>query len=325
MKRHWLRYGLMIGMIATVLALGGGVLAQDGGTVAFTNLSDGATVSSLTTLVGTVSFPDFLKYEIFLKSGDTLFWVANSHSPVVNGNLARLDPRVFQSGTYQLVVREVHSDSNYTDVTGPTITLENPNGAPLPYYPEVEPSFLYASGKFAVVRAKNCAGEDFFFDYTSPQGSGDAGDILLPGKSGEVICRFSDFTLRPAHYSGTAKGGAQSKGTPIEFDAQAGHVYEIVYLGGGLPATVQEVSPDPMTPAEAPQETPRPTDTPAPAETPAATTEATAAPTATSQPILPTTGDTAGGNVSLFALIAVVLILFLIGGGILAARRRSAS
>ncbi|RME43701.1 MAG: hypothetical protein D6796_12780, partial [Caldilineae bacterium] len=82
----------MIVVIAAALAMGGGVQAQDTGTVAFTNLSDGATVSSLTTLVGTVSFPDFLKYEIFLQSGDTLFWVANAHSPVVNGNLARLDP-----------------------------------------------------------------------------------------------------------------------------------------------------------------------------------------------------------------------------------------
>ncbi|MFQ5578571.1 MAG: hypothetical protein ACE5G8_16455, partial [Anaerolineae bacterium] len=207
MKTHPFRYVVVTGVTALMLLLAGGaagILAQDAGTVEFANLPDGTVVSSLTTLSGTIDFADFLKYEIFLKAGDSLQWVANSHSPVANGNLARLDPRVFQSGTYQLLVRQVHSDSNYTDVPGPTITIENPNGGPLSYYPEVEPSFLYPSEKFALVRARNCAGEDFFFDYTSPEGSGSAGDMLLPGKSGDTICRFADFTLIPAHYSGTA-------------------------------------------------------------------------------------------------------------------------
>jgi hypothetical protein len=314
MKNKSLRDTLVVVVIMLLLVVSGsvGVLAQDTGTVEFTNLPEGATISSLTTMAGTITFPDFLKYEIFLKSGkDNLAWVANSHSPVVNGNLARLDPRMFVSGSYQVVVREVHKDSNYSEVLGPTINIDNPNGAPLPYYPEIEPSFLYPAEGLALIRARNCAGEDFFFDYASPLHSGSAGEMLLSGKPNGSICIFSDFVVLPAEYRGTAKGGAQATGAPLGFVAEVGKIYELTYFGGGHRIEVHEIPGDAKTGAEAP--------TTPPTATKAAAAPAPA-PTQTND-ILPITGNRFEGS-SAFALVSIVLIIFLIGGGILAARRR---
>jgi len=301
-------------IILLVILGGAGVLAQDTGTVEFTNLPDGATVSELTTLTGSINFPDFLKYELFLKSGKQLLWVANSHSPVTDGGLARLDPSVFPSGSYQLIVREVHPDSNYIDVPGPTISIDNQT--PAPYYPEVEPSFLYPADGYALVRARNCAGEDFFFDYQSPLGSGSAGEVTMPGKSGDTICIFSDFILIPAEYRGKAKGGAQTEGQPIGFLAEVGKVYDLTYVGGGHRIVVQEIPGDSKTEtaASAPSYA-----TPAPTKAPA---EASPAPTKapTPKPVLPITGQ--NDSASIFGIVAIVLIAVLIGGGILAARRK---
>ncbi len=320
MKKHLF---FVSALIILLLALGGAsVLAQNTGTVEFSNLPDGATVSELTTLTGTIEFPDFLKYEIFLKNGHQLTWVANSHSPVKNGGLARLDPRVFASGSYQVIVREVHPDSNYVDVPGPTITIDNQS--PAPYYPEVEPSFLYPAEGYALVRARNCAGEDFFFDYQSPDGSGSAGEVNMPGKSGDTICIFSDFILKPAEYRGTAKGGAQNSGQPIEFLAEAGKVYDLTYVGNGNRIVVQEIPGDSVSEtASGGPEYVEPTKAPATAM-PAATKKPVAAPTkaATPKPMLPITGQTGGGAPVWFGIGALALLAILIGGGVLAAKKR---
>lgn len=322
MKKHLF---LILTLIILLLALGGAsALAQNTGAVEFTNLPDGATVSELTTLTGTIDFPDFLKYELFLKNGHQLTWVANSHSPVKNGGLARLDPSVFSSGSYQVIVREVHPDSNYVDVPGPTITIDNQS--PAPYYPEVEPSFLYPAEGYALVRARNCAGEDFFFDYQSPEGSGSAGEVSMPGKSGDTICIFSDFILKPAEYRGTAKGGAQNSGQPLEFLAEAGKVYDLTYVGNGHHIVVQEIPGDSVTEtASGGSEYVEPAKASATA-TLAATKKPAAAPTkaATPRPILPITGQTPG-SASIFGIGAIVLLAILIGGGVLAAKKRKHS
>lgn len=319
------RYALiLIISLLAIFVLGGSALAQDGGTVAFTNLSDGDTVSGLTTLTGTINFPDFMKYEIYLKSGSGMIWSGNSYSPVVDGNLVRLDPRVFNSGSYQIVVRKVNNDSNYTDTMGPTITINNPNGGALPYYPEVEPSFLYVSDQYALIRARNCAGEEFHFDYTSPQNFRSSGDVMMPGKVVENgICVFSDFAVIPGEYRGTAKGGAQTKDQPITVTAEAGKVYELLYLGGGHRIDIVEIAADSpvaeMSEAAEPaaQTTAVAVKTPTPAPVP---------PTAVAQPtkveeMLPTTGNILEGK-SVFALIALLLIIGLIVGGVMAARKQ---
>lgn len=313
-------------VLVLLLTIGGSVLADDGGTVELTNLSEGATVSTLTTLTGTINFPEFMKYEIFLKTGGSMIWMANSHTPVFNGNLARLDPRVFNSGSYQVVVRKVKKDSNYTDFNGPTITINNPNKTALPYYPEVEPSFLYASTDYAILRAKNCAGEEFHFDYTSPQDFRSSGDVTLPGRVSETgICPFADFALVPGEYRGTAKGGAQTSGAPIGFVAEATKVYDLTYLGGGTRIEVHETTADAKV-AAAPAATAE-TGKKAPAAVVAPATVAPVAPTAApiatakAEAMLPTTGNILN-QTSIFGGIALVLIAALVVGGILATRKQ---
>lgn len=311
-----------------VLTVGSVSMAQNPGTVTFSNLAEGDTVSTLTTLTGTINFDDFLKYEIFLKSGDSIVWVANSHSPVIDGNLARLDPRMVQSGTYQLLVREVHSDSNYLDFIGPTVTIDNPNDVPLPYYPEIEPSFLYPSETLAVIRAANCTSEDFHFDYTSPQDFKSAGEYLLPGKTETSICTFVDFAVIPGEYRGTAKGGGQTQGVPLEFLTKPGKVYQINYYGpgaGGDQVVFGQATADDPQAASATVTEPAPapavaTDTPA---APTAEPTAAPAPVATEAPILPVSGNAnSSGPVTAFTWGAVLLIIFLVGTGIFAAQKK---
>jgi len=338
MKSHPLRYAkIIVGLILLLLAAANSVVvsAQERAGVEFTNVREGETISRLTTLTGTVNFPDFLKYEIFLKSGDNLIWAGNSYSRIVNGNLIRLDPRVFASGPYQLLVRQVNLDSNYTDVLGPNIIIDNPNKVPLPYYPEVEPSFLYPSEIFAVVRVRNCAGEDFNFDYHSPQDGRSSDDTKLSGKIEGGICAFQDLALIPGLYRGTAQGGSQGMPAPFELLVDEWKVYELAYFGG-VEIHAGEVQADAqagdgrgaMLPGDGrgamapppPAFEPQPTTMPQPRQAPAAPpTPASGA----SKPkaILPTTGLGNGVNI-LFGGIALAVILILSLGGVLATRRR---
>jgi hypothetical protein len=332
MKKYLLWYAkiiIVITLLMLVTANGFVVSAEEGGTVKFTNVSEGDTISQLTTLTGTITFPDFLKYEIFLKAGHDLIWVGNSHSSVVDGNLVRLDPRVFSSGSYQLVVRQVHTDSNYTDTPGPTITIDNPNGVPLPYYPEVEPSFLYPSEIFAIVRVRNCAGEEFHYDYHSPQSFRSSDDRVLPGKLEDTICTFEDLALVPGQYRGTGQGGAQDQSVPIELTVDEWHVYEIIYFGGQQ-LQFGEVAPDDKPGmdtemAQTPTPTPKPHPTTTPTQTAAQVSPPTPVPEAPkAETILPTTGNDDRAT-AFFIGLAVVVILTLSLGGVLAARRRGYS
>jgi len=327
MKNHLIGYISLIAVIAMLLFATGSVtmvLAEGESRVEITNLSDGDVISELTILTGTIEFSDFLKYEIFLKSGDSLVWVGNSHSAVVNGNLVRLDPRVFVSGRYQLLIRQVNRDSNYTDTPGPTITIDNPNGTPLSYYPEVEPSFLYPSKEFAIVRVRNCTGEDFNFDYSSPDAFLSSGDDVLPGKvSEDSICTFRDLALIPGEYRGTGQGGGQDKGVPIQMVVDEWKVYHLIYSGpvaGGDQVIAQEVPADDMQ-ADGSSKVISPTATPKRAEAKVLPPTSVPAIDSKTESILPTTGDETERNIFPIGLTLLV-ILVLGGGGVVAVRKR---
>ena len=315
-------------LLLVVLLIPAAAFAEGDGTVKFTNVSEGAVISKLTTLTGTIDFPDFVKYEIFLKSGSDLVWVGNSHSRIKDGNLVRLDPRVFVSGKYQLLVRQVHSDSNYIDVNGPTITIENPNETPLPYYPEVEPSFLYPSETFAIVRIRNCAGEDFNFDYHSPQDFKSSGDMKLGGKVTDGICPFTDLAWIPGKYGGTGQGGGQDRGAPIELTVEEWHTYEIIYYGGQQIQANQVAGDDKMAGPEMAQvatatpKSAKATVTPVSAkDDKAEAVPPTPMSDSKTESILPTTGDQ-GASSGLPMVIGLLVVLSLGAAGVVALRSR---
>jgi hypothetical protein len=358
MRQNPIRYLGSLIVLLFILVSSGTALAAGNEHVEIANVHNGSTISELGVLKGTVDFPDFLKYEIFLASGNKLIWSGNSHSPVINGNLVRIDPRVFNSDEYQIVVRMVRKDSNYTDFLGPRVKIHNPLGSPVPYYPQIEPSFLYPSDQFAIIRVRNCSGEDFHFDYNSPDGGKNADDRFLNGKSGDSICIFEDLAWIPGKYRGSGQGGGQSNGHGFEIQAEAGHVYEILYLGGSQ-ITVNEVGadnpqaeprmgPGPMQqPGSGPMQQPdsgpmqqpgsgpmRPAD-----NKPGGEMDMGGAmsgpdqkpqgmgpnrpPENKPQPMLPVTGEDIGLNLPV-AIMGFVLIVILGVGGVLAVRRRPA-
>jgi hypothetical protein len=342
-KSHPLRYTIIF---AIILLLGFGhtttIGAQDqGGNVFIEYPTNGATVVGLITVTGAVAFPDFLKYEIFLKpdKGD-LLWVATTYAPVSNGNLARFDTRTYMNGTYQMIIRQVHEDSNYTEAAGPTITIDNELGAPLPY-PEIEPSYLYPTENYALVRLKNCSGTSLEFDYNSPQSSRSSDTMWLMAKGQDTTyCPFEDFVVIPGEYRGTATGQGE-KAFNYSFQAEVGRVYELIYNGEGaahnqfLINYVQgdkRASTDTGGPqtgfeevAAAPTQTPVPVAAAiAPASAAPAQISSEGAPAVEAPPViqvdsssvLPETGQ-ADATRLLFVLFAITLVLILIGCGVL--------
>ncbi len=325
---------LLVSLLLLGLVNGASVQAQDpAGNIVIATPTEGAAVSGLITITGAVVFPDFLKYEIFLKPGKgDLLWVATTYAPVINGNLARFDTRTYQNGTYQMIIRQVHGDSNYTDAVGPTITIDNDLGAPLPF-PEIEPSYLYPPEKYALVRLKNCSGVNLEFDYTSPQGFRSADNLWLMAKSQDTTyCPFEDFVLIPGEYRGTATGQGE-KAYSYGFQAEVGKVYELIYNGEGAGRSqflINYVQGDKRAssdtggaPSAEPAVAAAPTQTPVPlavAVAPAEAAPASVAPPETpaqTQAVLPVTGQ---GEVSKipFVLIGVAAFLFVVGGGVLA-------
>jgi len=361
MKNHFWRYTLVIAMaVGLVLTTGRSVLAQEPDseeevTIFITNPQDGATLSGSLIITGAVDFPDFLKYEVLLKSGDSLSWVATVYAPVINGNLARFDTRTFLDGTYQLIIRPVRSDSNYTDFVGPTITLANGLGSPLPF-PEQDSSYLYPPPNHALLRVKNCAYENAEFDYNSPEGFRSSGMLWLmprPIENDASICFVQDILLIPGEYRGTAVGEGRPEGVSYSFIAEAGKIYEAVYNGPGggqFHFFITELEPDERASTDVGDQpgdrTTRPelpttgniagyqtqtgpsSQSAASAAPPAAQSSApAAAPTASAkapseiQTMLPVSGQGTETKVS-FVVAAIGLILLLIGGGIWATRRR---
>ena len=323
MKHQMWRFIVFLLLIGTLLfgpTRSVGVLAQEPETVFITSPAEGETLSGSIVVTGAVDFSDFVKYEIFLQAGEQLAWVATGYAPVINGNLARLDTRLFLDGTYQLVIRKVNSDSNYTDSFGPTITLNNGLGSPLSS-PEIESSFLYPPVSGALFRVRNCSGHNLEFDYKSRQGFCSAQDLWIMYKPDDhPFCPSMDVLLIPCPYEGSAIGEGQPVGATYSFVAEEGKIYEFTYAGDGR-FFLGEVAGDERAP----------TDTGGEATTIAAQTVGSASPasapaaTPSSQnqnTLLPVSGQERVSNLT-FVGVAAGLIFFLIIGGVIAVRKRS--
>ncbi|MEM7345395.1 MAG: hypothetical protein AAF485_14235 [Chloroflexota bacterium] len=330
--------------------------AQSPETVYVTSPAEGETVTGLITVTGAADFPDFNRYEIFLKSGDQLSWAANVYAPVINGNLAFIDTRTFIDGRYQVVIRQVNSDSNYTDFIGPTFTIENNLGAPV-FYAERESSPLYSPVNGAVVRLRNCSGHNLEFDYGSPDSSFcSSGEFWIDPKNADSnACPSVDFFVTACRYRGSAVGQGQTQGTTYEFTAEVGKIYQMDFAASGSPVYIIEIEGDerastdtghldPDDPNRA-QTQPEADAVETSTENSAAvsdtsdtaedTTEETtddtvAAPTPSADAeeeeaqMLPVTGQDEPSNL-LFIIVGGGIILFLIIGGIVASRNRSYS
>ncbi len=333
--------GMTILLLLTIFGASA-ILAQGGATVYITTPAEGETVSGVVTVTGAVDFPDFVKYDLFLKSGEQMLWGATVYAPVINGTLARLDTRTVPDGAYQLVVRQVHSDRNYTDFVGPTFFIENNLGSPLAYA-EAPASPLYAPVSGAVARIKNCSGVDLQMNYHSPQGFCSSDDLWIKPKMADAEnCPFTDVLLTPCEYRGTAVGLGESRGATYNFTAEAGKVYEINYAGGDVIYIAETEAEERATtdtgalpvgdpnrlqsPADAAEsvevEAPAEPVTAAEAVTPAEPVEE-AAPQS-SDTVLPESGGTEPISIP-FIIVGGGLIALLVIGGITAARKRSFS
>lgn len=340
--KHSVHYFLIV--ITIVLLVAGSsvtALAQGGESVNITNPEEGQSVSGILTLTGTVDFPNFMKYEVFLKTDDEMLWAATVYAPVISGNLAQFDTRVYPDGAYQLVIRTVRTDSNYEEYLGPTFFIENELGAPQPF-PEIETGFLYPPVAGALVRIKNCSGNNMEFDYTSPEGFCSSDNLWIMAKAEDSpVCPYQDALLIPCEYRGTAVGEGEKRGATYMFNAEAGKIYEFIYAGdakffineiegaertptdtGALdpddparsqPAPQREATVEPKTSAATPSAAMIvATAAPVPAEAEASTETET---------MLPISGRGTDSNTS-FIFVSAGLILLLVVGGVIAARSR---
>lgn len=290
-----------------LLAMGVTALAQGGERVVITTPTEGQTLSGIVQITGVVEFPDFQKYEIFLRtSGTNLSHLATVYAPVVNGLLANLDTRAYADGTYQIVVRTVRSDSQYTDFPGPTVGIANGQGAPAPGGPEVQPSPLYPPLEGALLRIQNCSGKDLEFDYTSPQGFCSAEDYWIMAKmQDEILCTTVDaVVIGGCEYRGTAWGSGEPRARTYSFFAESGSIYEIVYAGG----TDLFINP---VPGDGP---------PGPGTTGLSGTAAQPGSSAAGS-ILPVSGEAPASYSITYIIAGSSLLLLLIAGGIVAIRR----
>jgi hypothetical protein len=204
----------------------------------------------------------------------------------------------------------------------------------------VESSFLYSPAAGALARVRNCSGDNLEFDYTSPDGFCSADDLWIMFKAQDSpTCPFVDVLLIPCEYRGTAIGQGVDRGATYSFVAEAGKIYELTYPGGDR-LFIGEVAgderadtdtggldlddparPQPLEAVEAGSDTmaeAAASDTAAEAdETPAASEEESAE----TSTMLPVSGQGTESKTP-YAIVAGGLILFLIVGGIIAARKR---
>ncbi len=340
MNYYPIRYVAM-GLVTVMLMLVmiGTAVAQSVETVYINSPTEGETLSGVITINGAADFPDFLKYEIFLKSGDNMLWVATGFSPVINGALARMDTKIFMDGSYQLLIRKVTSDSNYTDFVGPTITLANNLGAPRPHS-EVETNILYPpqNGQ-SVGRIRNCTGADMEFDYIGDDFGCSHGNLwIMPKLQDAAICPYQDVFLAPdCKYRGTAVTIADEVGATYEYDVIAGKVYEFEYVGGGRlfitegdgeDRTASDVggllADDPIRiAASGPQVVPAAETSSSNESTASTTTSSTSdqQADATTDAVLPESGQAASQTNPYFMISGVILLLLMLTGGLLALRR----
>jgi len=299
---------LCLGSLLMLMAVGAAT-AQEMPNVAITSPTQGETVSGIVNVVGTVEFPDFQKYEIFYKMGDDLFWGATVYTPVENGILARLDTKVVADGAYQLIVRQVHSNSQYDDFAGPMITVNNDLEVPRPH-PEIHTSPLYPPFAGALARIENCSGVDLEFDYTGAEGGCSSAALWIMARDpNSPICETVDVLLIPCEYRGTAWGTGEERARTYSFIAEHGKIYEILYPGGDQ-LFINEIPGDDPNPEGLP--TPAPTQAPIMSQPP-------------QQQALPVSGQAAPISAMPFGLVAAGLILLMVVGGVVAMRREKPS
>jgi hypothetical protein len=322
MKNYTLKkVSILLAVVALLLVAMTALVGAEGPVnVEITSPTNGETVSGLKTVTGSIDFPDFLKYDVFLQGGGNMIWVATGYSPVVNGNLLRLDTKAFGDGGYQMIIRKVKTDSNYTDFAGPSFTINNGQRVGNPTS-EVEAAYMYAVADKARVRVKNCSGENLLMDYHSPEGFHDAGEIsLTPKVAGAPICSYVDLAWVPGQYQGTATGDASNKGYGFDFNAEAGKVYQITYNdadAGRWRFFVEEVSPDTLATTDAALvASAEETAGQAPA---AASQSADTAPQPTKDNILPDTGQAAQTSAP-FMIFGIALLALMVVGGVMAIR-----
>jgi len=348
----------LIAALFAATAVGGLEVSAQGPEVVFvTSPGEGETVSDIITVTGAVDFWDFQKYDLFLKTGDSLVWGATGYAPVINGNLARLDTKIFVDGTYQVLIRLVRNDSNYTEFAGPMITIANNLGAPLPH-PEIDSSLLYPplSNK-AIIRIRNCSGRNIEFDYVGITGGCSHDNLWIMAKTEDMpLCTTEDALVNPCTYRGTAVGEGEERGATYELVADGGKIYTAEYAGEGrlflneIPGderaetdtggqinladeTRFQNPPEPLmmagdeqaeaAPAEAAM-APAPTPAPAATEAPAAAApaeESTGQPEGETQAVLPESGQAAQELSSSFVISAVGLLLLMLVGGVVAVRK----
>lgn len=110
----------------------------------------GDTIAGIVTVEGTASGADFLRYELafYQEFNPDADWVvfAQGDQPVTNGTLAlwdttvgrNVDAAVFPDGRYQLRLRVVRTDYNYSEYYVSEITVANDAPTPTPTEDEVE-------------------------------------------------------------------------------------------------------------------------------------------------------------------------------------------
>ncbi len=329
MKRYPWHLLTMVVIVGLLLAAAGTVLAQGGDVVEITHPAEGESVSGVIDVTGTVDFPDFMKYELFLKGGGEMIWAVTVYAPVVNGKLATIDTRIYPDGRYQLLVRTVKSDSNYDEYVGANFLIENNLGAPQAY-PEIESSPLYAPVAGAVARFVNCSGDNLEVDYHSRAGYCSADDLWIPFKhQNSPTCPYVDVLLIPdCEYEGTARGEGQPEGVGYTFVAETGNVYKVIYPGDRK-LYVGEVEPeeraatdtggvDADDAAHSQPEMAADTSNSADTQQPVQDSDSSAEET---QEMLPESGRGYETPAS-FVAAAVGVILFLLAAGVVALRKR---
>lgn len=323
MRPYSVRYLVILTTLLWLMAGGAAALAQGPETVIVTTPSEGETVSGIVEVTGVVDFPDFVKYEIFLRTGDNSLWGATVYAPVINGTLARLDTRTVPDGSYQIVVRTVRSDSNYDEFLGPIFTVQNDLGAPLPH-PEVQPSPLYTPYSGALARIQNCSGVDLEFDYTSPDGFCSAQDYWIMAKPQDAtLCTTEDTLLIPCEYRGTAWGSGEPRARTYSFQAEHGAIYEITYAGG-VDLYINEVPGDERAATDAGEldvNDPARAQAIADARAAAGLPQAEGAAPSTAESVLPVSGRAAATAGLPIILAAGGLIMLMVIGGFVAIRR----
>jgi hypothetical protein len=324
MKNYPWRYVMMV-VVVLLLTTTSNVWAKAPETVEITSPTEGGKTAGVLNITGSIDFLDFMKFELFLKTGGELLWAATVYAPVTQGTLAHLDTRIYPDGMYQLVMRTVKTDSNYKEYTGPSFVIENNLGAPRPY-PEIESSPLYLPTAGALARIRNCSGDNLNITYGSPGSFCSADDLWIPFKNEHSpLCPYVDVLLIPnCEYRGTAMGQGQPRGANYSFKAEQGKLYELNFAGGDRLFINQLKGETPGSAVSSPASQSDQSPPAAAADTakiapPAAVTSTQ--PATSTKPMLPVSG--AGQTPKTTVILgAVGVLLLLLIGGIVALRRR---